>query len=496
MAEFMFNLELNSIKSYQSQIKEKLLTLILDDYFGIHSLPSSRRMAEVLGVSRNTVVIVYESLVEENYLVSKARSGFYVNDEVKNESTFIHSSSNKIPSKIAHVNAPKWDVLLKKKPASLTTLKKDPNWLSYPFPFIYGQIQPNNFPLSQWRACNRLAQGKGTLKHWVEDYIDADDSELVSQICQQALVRRGINANKNEILMTLGTQNSMYLLANVLSNNSTTIGCEDPGYSDLRHIFGQTGATIKPLNLDNEGLVVNEQLEDCDYVTVTPSHQYPTTVTMPIQRRKQLLAQATKDNFVIIEDDYESEVNFLEAPLPALKSLDKSGRVIYLGSLSKSLSPGLRIGYIVADKALITQLRAARRLNYRHPPANNQRTLALFFSQGYYDSHVRRMRKMYEKKWHLMDRGLKEYLPHCVVHSTPGSFCFWIELPKNLTSALLVKQAKLKGILVESGDSLFISEDAPKNYIRLGFSAMNDTKITVGLQLLGTLISHLNNRIN
>ena len=212
---------------------------------------------------------------------------------------------------------------------------------------------------------------------------------------------------------------------------------------------------------------------------------------MTIERRKALLEQASKDDFIVIEDDYESEVNFIAEPLPALKSFDQDGRVVYVGSLSKSLTPGIRIGYLVADSSLVAELRKLRILHYRHPPSNNQRIAALFISQGYYDSHVRRMRRTYEKKWLQMQQGIELHLSDCEIHSTAGSFCFWIGLPAGITSHQLRKEAAQKGILIESGDTLFMQEDGPKNYIRLGFSAINIDKILEGLAILGGLVNQL-----
>lgn len=487
MTELLINLELKPGKSYQQQIREKLVELISKGQFGGRPLPSSRRMAKLLGVSRNTVVLVYESLVDEGYLLAKERSGFFVNPEVQ-EASLPKVVQNPTDNKD---NAPKWSARIQHQPSAYSRLNKDKAWLSYPYPFIYGQIEAKEFPIYQWRECLRIAQSRNSLHEWVEDYIDDDDPELVAQIRQQILSKRGIVAEEGEVLVTMGTQNSLFMLASLLAGPQVKVGMEDPGYADLRNIFKYQQAQLKPLDLDDQGLVLGEQLRDCDYVCVTPSHQYPTTVTMPLERRQRLLAQAERDDFLVVEDDYESEVNFIEAPLPALKSLDSSGRVIYVGSLSKSLSPGLRLGYIVADRRLIDELRALRRLNYRHPPANNQRTLALFIAQGYYDSHVRRMRRLYEQKWWQVKQGLDRYLSHCQLHSTPGSFCFWLGLPDGLSSEYLVAEAAKLGILVESGDSLFFNGMPEQHYIRIGFSAIESDKIEAGLSKLGELISQL-----
>lgn len=487
MNDLILNIEFKAGKSRQQQIREKLVELIASDQFGSRPLPSSRKMAQQLGVSRNTVVLVYESLVDEGYLVAHERSGFFVNPELKQESQF---NLVQLHAKL-QTAAPKWNERLATKPSDFSTLNKDKNWMHYQYPFIYGQIDKNDFPIYQWRECARAAQSRNSLHEWVEDYVDADDPELVTQIRQQVLSKRGITAAPDEILITMGTQNSFFLLASLLSTESTIVGVEDPGWPDFHNVFHYAGAKTKPIQVDDEGIRLGLSLKDCDYVCVTPSHHYPTTVTMSMERRKALLQQASKDDFVIIEDDYDSEVNFIESPLPALKSMDTNGRVIYTGSLSKSLSPGIRTGYLVANRDLIKELRALRRLNYRHPPTNNQRVTAQFIAQGYHDAHIRRMRKVLEGKWSQMETGLKRYLPNCQVFSTPGSFCFWIELPNNLPSQLLVEKAAEQSILVESGDKLFAGTNSPRNFIRLGFTAIAAEKIEIGLRKLGELIDQL-----
>lgn len=485
MVDFLINIELNQGSTFQQQIREKLVQLITQDTFGNKPLPSGRKMAELLGVSRNTVVLVYESLVDEGYLVARERCGFFVHPDLSMEQ--LPNAVQLTP--LNTLRQPNWCTRLQKKPSKLSTLNKDKNWIKYPYPFIYGHIDVNDFPLYQWRECSRIAESKGKVHEWVEGFIDMDDPQLVTQIRQQILSKRGITAQSDEVLITLGTQNSLFLLTSLLADKSVTFGVENPGYADLRHVISLCSSPVKPLNIDQQGLQLGKQLQDCDYVCVTPSHQYPTTVTMTMERRKALLEQACQDDFVIIEDDYESEVNFIESPLPALKSLDQDGRVIYVGSLSKSLTPGIRIGYLVADRSLVKELSKLRSLHYRHPPSNNQRITALFLGQGYYDSHVRRMRHSYEKKWLLMQQGIERYLCECEIHSTAGSFCFWIGLPAGINSHLLVDIAAGHGILVESGDSLFMQENAPKNYIRLGFSAINSDKILPGLAILGELIN-------
>ena len=181
------------------------------------------------------------------------------------------------------------------------------------------------------------------------------------------------------------------MVADLLMSEETRVGIEEPGYPDARNIFASRTSQLMPLPVDGDGLPVTDALRDCDYVYATPSHQCPTGVTMPLERREALLRMADEADFVIIEDDFESENRFDGEPIPALKSLDRSHRVIYVGSLSKTLAPGLRIGYVVGPPELIAELRALRRLMLRHPSAFIQRAFALFLSLGHHDALLRRL---------------------------------------------------------------------------------------------------------
>ena len=186
----------------------------------------------------------------------------------------------------------------------------------------------------------------------------------------------------------------LYLVAQLLINSDKTVVLEDPAYPDVRDIVSRRTDKIETLPVDEEGMVLDEAvLSRADIVCITPSHQCPTTTTMSLRRRHDLLALAQKYDFLILEDDYEFEMNFIEKPSPALKSLDKTGHVIYVGSLSKSLFPGLRLGYLVGSHSLISEARKLRHLILRHPPGHTQRTAAYFLALGHYEAQLRRLRR-------------------------------------------------------------------------------------------------------
>ncbi len=256
----------------------------------------------------------------------------------------------------------------------------------------------------------------------------------------------------------------------------------------MRNIFALKTRRIRPVPVDGEGLPVDERLDGCDFVYVTPSHQFPTTVTMPAARREALLARATEQGFVIVEDDYEFETNYIGKPTPALKSMDRDGRVAYVGSLSKTLFPGLRLGYLVGAKPLIAEARALRRLMMRHAPNNNQRTTALFLSLGHHDALVRRLHRVYRTRWQAMDEALARHLPDSARAPGFGGTSVWVRGPDGLDAASLAQAALEEGIVIEPGHVHFMTEPQPRQFFRLGFSAIPEERIEPGVRLLAQLI--------
>jgi GntR family transcriptional regulator/MocR family aminotransferase len=209
---------------------------------------------------------------------------------------------------------------------------------------------------------------------------------------------------------------------------------------------------------------------------------------MPQRRRDALLKAAARHDLVVIEDDYEFETNYVSDPFPALKSRDRDGRVVYVGSLSKTLFPGLRMGYLVGPKALIREARALRRLMVRHAPNNNQRTVALFLALGHHDALIRRLHRAYRQRWEEMGRALERFLPQSSQMPSFGGSSYWVRGPEQLDADRLAAEALREGIIIEPGRVFFASEPAPANYFRLGFSSIDPNKIAPGIESLAKLI--------
>jgi GntR family transcriptional regulator/MocR family aminotransferase len=483
MREFMFHLKSDEGDTLQTQLRQQLLGAILDGQLAPgQPLPSSRRLAKQLGVARNTVTLTYQALVEQGFLVSRERSGFYVSDDISD-------TEIRLPThEIIDEGSVDWSHRFVRHPSEQRNIAKPRDWQRAPYPFIYGQVDPKLFPLAAWRECSRRALGKLAVAEWSPDLFVADDPLLIEQIRTRVLPRRGVLASDDQILVTMGAQNALWLLASLLMSDDTTVGLEDPGYVDARNIFALRAGRVKPLDLDQQGLVPGAGLKDCDYVYVTPSHQSPTTVTMPYSRRVALLEQAEADDFILIEDDYEGETNYVQEATPALKSIDRSGRVLYIGSLSKSIAPGLRMGYLVGPREMINEARQLRRLVMRHPPSNNQRCVALFIADGHFDSLVHKLRKVYRERWEVMRRALETHLPQSARTPTFGGTSFWVCGPKSLDANALARAAWEKGVIIEPGDIHFLSPSPPKNFFRLGFSSIETDRIEPGIELLADLI--------
>ncbi|MEM8792074.1 MAG: PLP-dependent aminotransferase family protein [Pseudomonadota bacterium] len=480
MRDALYHLERSRPATLQAQIREVLMQAIASGRLKPgETVPSTRAMARQLGVSRNTVTLAYQALVAEGFLSARERSGFYV-DEL--------AIDGLIPQPDVHAVAQggiEWAPRIVKQIGGQRFIQRPDDWQAMPYPFIYGQVDREIFPIAEWRDCVRQAMGKRWLDAWTQDQYGEDDPLLIEQIADRILPRRGIEAAPSSILITLGAQNALYLIAALMVDAETRCLIEDPGYPDLRNMLELRSRRILTAPVDHEGMVVGAR--EADLIFCTPSHHYPTTVTMSLERRKALLADAGARDMVIVEDDYEFETNYRGAPQPALKSLDTEGRVIYVGSLSKSLMPGLRLGFIVADPALIERLRTLRRLMLRHPPGNNQRAAALFMANGHYDVLVRRIHRVYRARWEAMRAAIETSLPGWSQAPGFGGSSFWMTGADGFDSARLAERAMEEGVLIEPGDPFFARPGEGAPCFRLGFSSIPAERIAEGIGILARL---------
>ena len=474
-----FSLRHDKPRTLQLQIRQQLIDAITNGLIGSNEpLPSSRNLAKALKVARNTVIAAYKELEFDGYITPKERRGYFVNEQ------FYESYTSNEKGEPTEPQSPVWhDKLITKKPSSQINIHNPDNWQSLPYSFTIGQLDKSLIPYYEWREVVRHSSTLPEIQKWNIDHVDSDDPSLIKQIQSKVLPKRGIWANKDQILITSGSQNAIYMIASLLTKQGTVVGMENPGYPDVRNIFSSKTDNIVPISIDKDGIVVNDIKEDTDIIFTTPSHQYPTGVTMSMERRRELLSIAKEKQMVIIEDDYEAEINFQKKPHPSLKSLDKDNNVIYVGSFSKAFAPGLRLGYMVAPESFIKEVKALRRLMIRHIPANNQRSVALFIGLGHYHNMFTKIQKTNKERVGLINEKINnEPLLSCT--PTLGGSTFWIEILAPIDSDKLCKNLLGKGVAVRSGNTLFSGDNSPTNYLHLGYSAIDTNKIDKGLDLI------------
>ena len=466
----------------QRQIQQMVAQGILAGRFRAgEKLPSSRRLAQHLGVSRITVTLAYTELVADDYVSARGRSGYFVSENAPEPPAF--------PARRSGGGSVDWSrVLSGRFGDNPLGLSKPRDWTRFRYPFIYGQADPSLFDSANWRLCALQALGRRDFTALTTDYFEDDDPQLVEFIARQTLPRRGILAGPDEILVTLGAQNALWLTAQVLLNPRRHAAIEDPGYPALRSLLELSRCRLETMPVDKSGLSPDSVPPGTDVVFTTPSHQCPTTATMPVDRRRKLLAKAEAEDFLIVEDDYEFENSYHTPASPALKSLDRNGRVIYVGSISKSLFPGLRLGYLVGPEPFIREARSLRASVLRHPPGHIQRTVSYFLSLGHYDALVRRTSRALHERRTILESAIAENGLTIAGQGSFGGSSVWMRAPESVDTGALAQTLAAKSVLIEAGAPFFAGPDAPRNYYRLAYSSIPTNRIRDGVALIAKAI--------
>ena len=477
MLQNYIHIDPNDTRTLQEQIKSSISQAISDGFVSKdRSLESSRKLAQKLSVSRNTVLRVYDQLTDDGLLISVERKGYFVNPELeivaKKEPARINASKNQLDWK-------KYLIQDNDTPNSTSSDLK-----SYPYLFVHGQVDDELFPVSEWRKCSIQSLNKINHKSWTSGNNDYHD--LIEQIRTRVLPNRGIFVEADQIALTQGCQNSLYLISKLLVSRYTEIGFENPGYPEALQQFRARRANVQPMEVDSEGMVVDERLNSCQLVYTTPSNQFPTTVRMSPERRKQLMEKAEQEDLLILEDDFEHDINFMEEKCQALRGEYPSERIIYISSFSSIIAPGLRLGFIVASAPLIKQIKQLQLRMHSLPPKNNCQTLALFISLGYYDALIQKVLKKYREKWLTMEKALNTYFPQSGVIPSLAGTAFWIDYREGFDASLLKELAETHGILINNGAQYYTCEKR-NNSFRLNFQSIKNEDIRSGIEKLAKL---------
>jgi GntR family transcriptional regulator / MocR family aminotransferase len=355
-------------------------------------LPSTRDLAQQLGMSRNTVVAVYELLLAEGYISSRAASGHFVSEIARSKA------------------ATRRDAV---KPRTLSTGARvrlegmDPNPPPARIEFAPGIADAVRFPHAIWgrllaRSVRALSQGR------IPRGQPQGQASLRAAIARHVAHTRAVACDADSVIVVNGSQQAFDLLARTLViPGQTRIAIEDPGYSPPGVTFAAAGARLMPTPVDDDGLRVDKLKAGVDLVYVTPSHQYPLGCILSSQRRAALIDFARRERALVIEDDYDAEHRYDDRPLDALQTLDRHGDVVYVGTLSKILYPTARLGFIVAPPSLLPALVAAKRHADSHTDVILQEAAAAFIAEGHLMRHLRRMRQVYGARRQLILDGLQ-----------------------------------------------------------------------------------------
>lgn len=477
-----FFLSASAVGTLQQQIRQLVAEGILSGRFRpSDKMPSSRKLADHLGLSRITVTLAYADLVSSDYLTAQGRSGYFVSATAPRLPEFT-------PPPDPRGNAVDFAVLTGERFSRLVVVQKPADWRSYPYPFIYGQADASLFDHQNWRLCALRALGKRDFDALTTDYYERDDPLLIEYIARNILPRRGISARPEEVLVTMGAQNGLWLAAQVLLGQGRVAAIENPCYSGLRSVLGQVDCEVASVDVDAAGLPPEAIPPGVDVVFTTASHHSPTNATMPLDRRAAFLEAASARNFLIVEDDYEFEMSFQTATSPALKSLDREGRVIYVGSFSKSLFPGLRLGYLVAPTDFIREARALRAIVLRHPPGHIQRTAAYFLSLGHYDALINRLKAAFKRRRVMMTEAIREHGLTISGRGVFGGSSFWMQAPEAVDTERLAETLRARGVLIEPGRAFFAPDAGPSNFYRLAYSSIANSQIPEGIRRISEAI--------
>ncbi|MEV8630253.1 PLP-dependent aminotransferase family protein [Streptosporangium sp. NPDC051023] len=459
-------------------------------------LPPSRELARRLDVARNTVCVAYERLTAEGFLVARVGAGTFVGPE-----PVTRAEPRAAPQGRGVRPRAFWDSLSPNLSPDLSSDSPDSPGPSTGPPPVYdfrvGRPDGELFPLATWR---RLVAGELRVSAVrTAGYREPTGHPgLREAIARYVGVSRSVRAHTEDVLVTQGAQQALDLVGRVLIEPGDRVAVEEPGYPLARLLFASLGAQVVGVPVDDEGLDVSALPADARLVYVTPSHQFPLGTPMSLARRAALLEWAARHDAVIVEDDYDSEFRFGERPLEPLQSLDRDGRVVYVGTFSKTLSPMLRLGFLVAPASLRPALRAARRLTDWHGDHTAQAALARFIDSGELSRHVRKATRVYAARRERILAALRDDLGDLLdlVPSTAGlHLCARLrpdalamlgpDVPTGL--ARVLEKAHASGVAVESLAD-YCAEGASQAGLVLGYGAIPAERVAEGLRRLGRFL--------
>ena len=455
-------------------------------------VPSSRVLARTLGISRLTVNQAFSKLLAEGYLQTRERSGIFVADHLP--VTFLKAAK---AAPAAHTaRAPRFAARVSKMTDFRSGRQLDVGIGGPPnVTFVAGLPAVDEFPIDVWerlRAQVLAKKGARLLRY----SSSRGDIELRKAIATYLCDFRGANCHPDQIIVVGGMQQAMLICALALINPGEVAWIEDPGFHQARNVLAFVGARMLPRPIDREGLMIGKvsRRNSPRLIFVAPSHQFPLGVTMSLKRRKALIEFAEVRDSYILEDDYNSEFRFDGPPLPCLQGLDHAERVLYAGTMSKILYPSLRLGFLIAPPQLVDTLVKVRALMDQHSPAIDQATLARFITEGFFLSHVKRMRQLYARRRAFFIEQFRKSLGNYFdLEVTPAGLHFVAWLRRKADFPLFMLAREQTGVWPRPISFFCIKARLDPAFV-FGFAAWPQAQIEQGLARLAAAANQLKQR--
>ena len=457
----------------QTGIRESVLTAGL-------KLPPTRALAQALGIARNTVVHVYEQLALEGYVQAGVGRG-----------TFVAAVGPRLVERgvaLPVASAPARQAALSKRGGQLVD-EAGAGRLQWGA-FTPGVPEVRMFPAQVWTRLQAKVWRTAAPQH-LSYAIGPGDAGLREAVAEYLQGTRGVVCAPEQVVITSGTQQSLHLVAQLLADPGDAVWLEDPGYWGARSVFRAMGLKLVPVAVDGDGLAPSpEQLrEPPRAMFVSPSHQYPTGALMSHGRRRQLLEYAAVHGVWVVEDDYDSEFRYGARPLPALQGLDEHGRVIYLGTFSKTLFPAMRLAYLVLPPELVDSFARALNELFREGQTLQQAVLARFLAEGHYASHIRKMRAVYSARHDALIAAIGRHFGNTLpVIGGDAGLHLVLGLPPQVDDHAVVQQALRLGVTTRPLSLYSMRQPAPAKGLLLGYGAVREEEIATSFALLAKAV--------
>jgi len=459
-----------------ARLREKILT---GEFRAGEKLPSTRDMAQELGVSRTVALLAYDQLLAEGFLIGRKGSGTYVSSVVTaGRPARTPSSVNIRLSRFGSAASAAWSrVNYPQRPL-------DP----LPYDFASGLSDIENFPFEAWRRILLRCARKAPIS--ALDYGPAaGNAKLREAICMHLRRSRSVACDASQVIVVNGSQQALDLICRVLIEPGGRVALEDPSYQGTTEVLRAAGARIVPVSVDENGLDPARLSAKVRLAFVTPSHQFPTGVILPLHRRLALLNWAKRQNAIVVEDDYDGEFRYDSQPLESLQGLDREGRVLYIGTFSRTVFSTLRIGYLIAPKRLVRPFLAAKWLSDRQTASLEQDALAEFISSGLYERYLRRLRSRNAARRDALLVAVRTYLKDRVEvsgYEAGGHVVLW---PREcISEKAMIERAAAQGVRVY-GLSGYRLKKSTRSGIILRYSRMNESQIREAVSRLASALA-------